>query len=173
MITQSTIEQLKKVAVRVSKSSNYRYQLGAVIFNKSKIISVGINKTKTHPDLIKYFKYATCHAEIDAVLHSTQDVTDCDIYVYRETRDGKVANAKPCPQCVQFLNDNGIKNAYWTTGEFPFFDYDTIDKLYSKINKQLAYFINKYPDDPNIPRIINALKNKSSDLEQMKQLNLI
>ena len=171
MITKDTIQQLQKIAMKVSKQSNYRYKLGAVIFSKNKIISVGINQIKTNPKLFKYFKYATVHAEVDAVLHAVQDVSDCDIYVYRETRNGKVANAKPCPQCVQFLKENGINRAYWTTAEFPFFDYDTIDNLYNKIDKRLAYIINKYPDDPNIPRIFNSLRtNKESDLELLKEV---
>lgn len=173
MISKSLIDQLRKVALNVSKQSEYRYKIGAVIFDKNKIVSVGINKLKTNPQLNEYFKYATVHAEVDAVLHSIQDIEGCDIFVYRETRDGKVANAKPCPQCVQFLKKNGIKRAYWTTADFPFFDYDLIDNLYAQIDFKLAYFINKYPGDPNIPRILKSMKNQNKDIEELQKLNLI
>jgi cytidine deaminase len=171
MIIDSLIKQMQKLASRVEKQSSYRYKVSAVIFNKRKIISFGINKIKTSPELKKYFKYGTCHAEIDAVMHSMTDVKGYSIFVYRETRDGKLANAKPCPQCVQFLKENGIKYAYWTMEKFPFFAYDTIDNLYNKIDKKLAFLINKYPDDKNIPRILIAMKDdKKKDYEEVAAL---
>jgi deoxycytidylate deaminase len=100
-------------AKKASENSDARFQLGAAIYSKKgKLISVGWNKSKTHP---KYgsFIYNTIHAEGDALikaLRTKKSLKGAYIVVYR-TRGNL---AKPCPCCQTMLREAGISKVYYT-----------------------------------------------------------
>lgn len=101
------------LAKKISKLSNHpRFQLGAVIVRGSKVISVGINHIKTHPKSPHPFK--SLHCEMAAVLLAKQDLTNCEIYVYREIKSGEKAISRPCVYCIPFIQDVGIKKIHYT-----------------------------------------------------------
>jgi deoxycytidylate deaminase len=111
-----------RLARNVSKYSEIAPQMGAVIAQK-KPISVGFNKAKT---AYPYNKHST-HAEISAVISSDRwDLTDCEIYIYRETNDGFPAMARPCEKCMKILKSCGIKKIYYTVSEYPFWKSERI-----------------------------------------------
>ena len=36
---------------------------------------------------------------------------------FAEMLDGSIGMARPCPACMQYIKDMGIKNIYYTTGD--------------------------------------------------------
>lgn len=110
-----------RLARSVSKFSDYKIKIGAVIVKK-KPISAAANKLVTHP------KYAnpnktdklSVHAEVRAVINSETSVEGSTIYVYREKKDGTPGLARPCKHCLAVLKDAGVKKIIYTTNEFPF-----------------------------------------------------
>ncbi len=107
-----------ELANRVSKLSNHkRYQIGSVITKGSTVISVGFNQLKTHPK--STHPYKNLHAEMSAILLSKTDLSGCDLYVYRATKDKVPAIAKPCVYCMELIKLSGIKHIHFSNnGEF-------------------------------------------------------
>lgn len=105
-----------RLAKSASECSEAFYPMGAVIVDK-RPISVGYNKIKTHPEFANGSGWWTIHAEIDALIPTRFDVKGCDIYVYREFANGRLAMAKPCDACLAVLIECGIKNVYFTTDD--------------------------------------------------------
>lgn len=113
-------------AKRISKKSNhYKTNIGAVLVLGNHIVSKGCNREKSHPRQYHYdcrtnyhgtqFKL---HAEIDALISSGRvDLTDAEIYIYREDKNGLLANCRPCVSCTQALKDAGVKHIYYTNKE--------------------------------------------------------
>jgi deoxycytidylate deaminase len=82
--------------------------MSCVIADKNQIVSIGFNKYKTSPK--SNHPYHMIHAELSAILDNKfADLKGCTAYVYRETRDGKMALARPCPSCLETLKLAGIK----------------------------------------------------------------
>lgn len=112
--------QIAKVISRMS--THHRFKVGALIVHKNKLISAGTNSNKSHPvqkryDKVRGFKtYHGCHAEVRAILNSKlSTLTDCTVYVYRETKNGTLGNSRPCPACLKMIRDYDIKTIYYTT----------------------------------------------------------
>lgn len=120
-------------ARRCSQKSDYTgamsTKVGAVAVFKGTVIAKGYNKNKTHPLQEKYnsYRYDTnsnhyypskIHAEMEVVSKIRNldiDFSRIVIYVYRETKTGKLAIARPCKACTAALKDLGIKTVCYTT----------------------------------------------------------
>lgn len=102
------------LARKISKSSDYKFKIGAVLVKKNKILSFGYNKPhKTHPR--SPHPYKTIHAELDCILNlKEKDIKNSEIYIYREHANGRLANAKPCSYCLSLLKSLSIKVIYFT-----------------------------------------------------------
>jgi len=117
-----------ELARNVSKYSNHKYQIGCVLINH-KPLSVGFNKTKTHT---KYANPETSirkavHAEVIAILNSGKEsIRNGTAYIYRETKDGNPALARPCKDCMERLENFGIKRIFYTTEEYPYYREERI-----------------------------------------------
>lgn len=96
---------------------NFTSRIGAVLVKKNKSIISGRNQPKkTHPLVRQYNNVKTIHAEFSVIIGQKRNlIKGSTIYIYRETRNGKVANAKPCSMCMEFLKDMEIKKIYHTT----------------------------------------------------------
>ena len=102
----------------IVKSSKH----AAAIVHKNRILSLGNNRRKTHPMMAKFQKRADrifLHAEVDAVIktisrYGNEILADCDLYVLRVTKTGKVAGSKPCAGCQRMISAFDIKNVYWS-----------------------------------------------------------
>jgi deoxycytidylate deaminase len=95
------------------KSSHPQYKLGCVIVRGNEIVSIGFNQLKTHPKSVTPYKQL--HAEINAVLSADKkDLSNCEVYVYREHHDGSLALSKPCQYCQAVLESVGIEKVYYT-----------------------------------------------------------
>jgi deoxycytidylate deaminase len=101
------------LAKKISKLSDHRnHKLGSVIVRGSKVVSVGTNRVKTHPRSTHPFR--SLHSEMAAILLAKQDLNDCEIYVYRETKEGIPALARPCVYCFPFIRESGIKKIHYS-----------------------------------------------------------
>jgi deoxycytidylate deaminase len=146
MLTEKRIKQLQKHASNISRYSQYKFKLGAVLFKGSKILSTGFNTNKTHPKVMKYFKHGRVHAEFDCLLHADpNDIVGASIYVLRMNKQGETVIAKPCPMCAKMMKEFGVEEAFWSTSESPFYDSASIDDLIDGItDEKLSLELNKY-----------------------------
>jgi deoxycytidylate deaminase len=104
------------LAKKVSKLSNHKHhKIGSVIVRGGKVISVGTNNIKTHPRSTHPFK--SLHAEMAAILLAKQDLKDCELYVFREIKNGKLALSRPCEYCWELIYASGIKEVHYTVNE--------------------------------------------------------
>lgn len=114
------------IAKDISLLGDYpRANVGAVVTENNRIISTGYNSNKTSPVQMRYNKFrglTNCihrkHAEIDALTplinNNSINWKHVTIYVYRETKDGIVTCARPCPACMQLIKDLNIREIYYT-----------------------------------------------------------
>lgn len=103
-----------KLAKKMSyKSTHNKHKIGGVLVKKSKIISLGFNKSKTHTKSTHLFKHI--HCELDCILGiSKEELLGASIYLYRQNKDGTVAMSRPCKWCYEMLKEAGIKTVYYT-----------------------------------------------------------
>lgn len=92
------------------------------IVKRRKIISIGWNKGfKTHPMAAKYKHRFCCHhSELSAILNFKYRPSELKYYDFinvRITKDGQLANSKPCLSCQSLLKDFGINSILFSTGK--------------------------------------------------------
>ena len=101
------------LAKKISKLSNHHHhKIGSVIVRGSKIVSVGTNNIKTHPKAPH--PHYSLHSEPAAILLAKQDLMNCEIYVYRETKAGVPAIARPCTYCLPFIREAGLTEMHYS-----------------------------------------------------------
>lgn len=105
-----------------SRKNLGRINIGAAIVKGNYVVSEGVNKNKTHT-LQHYHNIKTSylapipniHAEIDALIGSRyNDLSGCEIFVYRTMMDGTLGNCKPCRSCRDALSKAGVRHLYYT-----------------------------------------------------------
>jgi tRNA(Arg) A34 adenosine deaminase TadA len=111
-----------KLAIETAKSSPSRRRVGAVLLKKSKVVATAVNlEEKSHPLQAKLARKVGLgekiylHAEISALIKCKEDADT--IIVARVNTQDKLRMAKPCPICALALEQEGIKNVYYTTNE--------------------------------------------------------
>ena len=99
-----------------------KYNITAIVKDKrERILSIGKNSyVKTHPLMLKA-KTATggknsvfLHAEVAALLKIKDWDKAHSIEVFRFTKDGKPAMAKPCICCQWIINQTNVKKITYT-----------------------------------------------------------
>ena len=121
-----------KAAKRCAGQSSYNgassAKIGAVAVFRRTIIAQGRNQDKTHPLQQRYniYRYnvngdhyypSKMHAEmelISKIRYLDINFSEVEIYVYRETKSGQKALAKPCLACETALRELGIRRVYYT-----------------------------------------------------------
>lgn len=108
-----------ELARRVASASDQRNKHGAVIVRGGRVLSVGINKFRNHPDIIeseKIDEYCSVHAEVDALsrINSARGAT---IYVARVNNSGVSLISRPCGSCYSVISAGGISRIIYTTGK--------------------------------------------------------
>lgn len=94
----------------------------AAIVLKGQIISIGHNKYKTHPIMLKYGKNDKSiylHAEIDAIVkainnHGVEVLKKCHLYVLRINKMGQIDKSCPCSGCQRAIEAFQIKKVCYT-----------------------------------------------------------
>lgn len=86
----------------------------AVYIEGNKIV-IHSNDIKTSPVAKMYgSRWERIHAE-HCVLRGVDDASKGKLFVYRETKDGNIALARPCQFCLPFLRDKKIRKVCYTT----------------------------------------------------------
>lgn len=123
--TSREMRYFRQARKESKKSTHGKAHIGAVIVIGNYVVSRGFNKIKTHPVQAKldrecnyYCPNAKLHAEVDALLNSGKhDLSNAEVYIYREDKNGVMANCCPCVSCTQALKDAGVKEVFYTTRE--------------------------------------------------------
>ena len=120
---------LFKVASTVAGLSNHqKSRLGAIVYNKHKIISSGYNsstevdRVQAELDIARYNCYCPgkIHAETSALLPFIKrniDIRGAELYVSRLKKDNSHGMARPCPSCMRLIRKCGIKRIHYTTDD--------------------------------------------------------
>lgn len=108
------VERYLEMARKLSYFSNHdQHKLGAVVVYKNRVQGFGFNQRKTHTKAPNDFK--NIHAEWASIMNcGRQDLTDCDIFVFRATKNGVPACSRPCSFCRKFIKEIGIKRVYYS-----------------------------------------------------------
>lgn len=111
------------------KGSGSSPRIGGVAVYKGTIIAEAWNTNKTSPLQDKYNVYRYHNPSLPSKAHcetllcqrirwkfgDNLDWGRVEIYLYRELKDGTIANCRCCRSCFHLLKDLGIKNVYYTT----------------------------------------------------------
>jgi tRNA(Arg) A34 adenosine deaminase TadA len=103
--------------------------IGACCEYKGSIIGKAWNSNKTSTMQARYnvYRYSDdntapkVHAEIDLLqkirwkFGDGIDWSKVHFYTYREYKDGRLANSRPCPACLEAMRQAGIKKFAYTT----------------------------------------------------------
>lgn len=97
--------------------------MGAVIFDKNRIVSKGHNYCersvkKLHP---MYQKYpGSIHAEVDSIIKAKRDVKGLSMLVIRINKKEQFRLAKPCIRCMKYIKYVGIKKVFYSIDNYPY-----------------------------------------------------
>lgn len=99
-------------ALAAAKQSEHGiYKMGAVIVNNGKLVAIGHNKNKTHPDAKNYT--TKIHAELDALIGwriPNRSTFEGNMYVVRLTNGGAMATSKPCKDCMVLIKEADLSS---------------------------------------------------------------
>lgn len=103
-------------ASSIAEASTCNQRHGAIVVKGGRVLSVGINRDKNHPENVPHPKtQAAVHAEVAAVKACGDvDLHGATIYVARVNRAGDQMMSKPCERCQAFLRERGIKKIFYT-----------------------------------------------------------
>ena len=113
------IENYLPIAKPLSVAMERQKKHISLIVYKRKIISVGQNIFKTHPDSVRLgYKYAEMHSELDAYRKIPKSLRDKKLILlnFRFNRFGNFRNSKPCSVCSKWCNEVFHK-IYYTTDD--------------------------------------------------------
>ena len=103
----------------------------AIIYKGSRILAIGYNSDKTEPayyhcvhkhnisgmyDICPGWHTFKRHAEVDAIKRCPEKhLKGARMYVFRVTKDGEDAMAKPCSVCSQIIQDRGLRSVQYSS----------------------------------------------------------
>jgi deoxycytidylate deaminase len=105
------------------------------LIKKSKILSIGINDSKTNAKNLKY-NYSNrqnehightvgSHSELQGCIkYGKDDCTDITFVNIRIDRNQKINNSYPCKGCQSLLEQVGFKKMFYTTSSGEFEEYN-------------------------------------------------
>lgn len=101
------------IAKRASANSDHRdHRIGCVIVRGNRILGIGYNLLKTHPQ--SPHKHKSTHAEFRAVLAADRHVEGATAYIFRQQKNGIPSISRPCKTCWEYLMRQGIKKVVYT-----------------------------------------------------------
>jgi deoxycytidylate deaminase len=111
-ISPSIIARARKVA----EQSDYKHQLGAVIFKGKMIISVGCNELRYSYKVPNHFREweHSLHAECKAIISAQASLKGASILIVRLRRDQEYGLAYPCQFCKSFIEFKDIKWIFYS-----------------------------------------------------------
>ena len=116
-----------KIAIEeAAKSTHPQSRVGAVIYDKKKVLSRGHNYAhKSVRSVTRAFlKYPhSIHAEVAAILSARRDLKGADILVVRLDAHGNLRMAMPCHPCQNYLQFVGIRHVTYSSNEQGFGEF--------------------------------------------------
>lgn len=110
-----------RLAKRAASKSSARIKIGSVVVSGGRPLSFGCNVQKLNRDIARV-GYWTLHAEVAACLGiDERTLRGASVYNYRETRDGRIADSKPCGLCQETLRALGIARVFFTMRSSPYY----------------------------------------------------
>lgn len=113
------------LALAESARSTYeRVRIGAVIVDKNYTVSQGANLSTSHPLQYHYNNKVgrlapkhCLHAEMHALVKAKDygSLSNCEMFVARLDRKGRLAMCKPCASCREAIINSGIRRVTYTT----------------------------------------------------------
>ena len=116
------MEQFVPIAKPLSMAMDRQKKHISLVIHKRKIIAVGQNIFKTHPDTFRLgYRCAEMHSELDAWRKIPKNMRGEKLILlnFRFNRFGNFRNSKPCPVCakwceeafykIYYTNDDGIQ----------------------------------------------------------------
>lgn len=52
-----------------------------------------------------------------AIILAKQDLKGCELYVYRECKNGIAAMSRPCQYCMELISEASIKEVHYTVND--------------------------------------------------------
>lgn len=111
-----------ELAVKEALKSTYRHQLGCVIFDKKKIVSLGHNypqKSVKHL-LPKFKRFNSVHSEVDAIIKAKTNLKGSSLLIVRINKQNQLRLSRPCASCMSYINFVGIKRVIYSISEYPY-----------------------------------------------------
>lgn len=105
------------VARYLATKSEARNTHGAVVVAGRRVVGMGWNKDKNHPNLIEEAKikeYCSAHAEQIALREAGDNAHKAVLYVARVSKQGEDRDSKPCAVCQSRIIQAGIKRVVYT-----------------------------------------------------------
>lgn len=111
-LSRSQIRGLR-LALRAARLSGLtKYHVGAALFKKNRLISMGWNIRKTHP---KCPTSLSQHAEFNVMIGlSREEIRGATLFVARIGKGGSPRIAKPCDECRKFLSMLNLGRIFYT-----------------------------------------------------------
>ena len=125
MMRKELLKVYCRVAIEEACKSKHYPRVGAIIFDKSKIISRGYN----HPHRSvrhlkrKFQKWPnSIHAEVAAIIAAKTDLKNLSMLVVRINKNNQLRMSKPCQYCTMYMEYVGIKKVYYSINEYPYIE---------------------------------------------------
>jgi deoxycytidylate deaminase len=109
--------RLVQIAKKEALKSDHIYKVGAVIWKRKSVLSVGKNcSSRSVRSVTKQFlKFPEAvHAEVSAIVKARRDLSGASILVVRVTRSGELSMSRPCDRCLSYILHVGIKDVYFS-----------------------------------------------------------
>lgn len=103
-------------AVGVALTSKLRHRHGAIVYKSGRVLDARANLFRNqHPSMgISVFDYTT-HAEVAALRGLSQElVSNSTVYVVRINHRGEPKLSLPCPACIEYCYQRGVKRIVHT-----------------------------------------------------------
>lgn len=101
------------LAVNMAGASEMKQQHGAVVVKGGRVLALGINKLKNHPEIISEYNKCSVHAEADA-LSRVKNPAGCTVYVARINNSGDTMFSRPCDNCHRLMVSLGVSKVVYT-----------------------------------------------------------
>lgn len=105
------------VARFLATKSIMRHKHGAVVVKSGRVVGLGYNKARNHPDVVTEGRHRVeCgyHAEAVAIKEAGKNARGATIFVARINRQGEDLLSKPCELCQKTIEESGLKSVIFT-----------------------------------------------------------
>lgn len=125
-MNQKKLNRFKQIARGLFTEDKERKNFHVTFILKgSKIISIGINKPKTHTKNLKFNYYSMIgddlrdkvglHSELSAIIRGgKEDYSKYTFLVIRMNANNELLMSKPCPGCISALDQVGYRKIFYS-----------------------------------------------------------